>query len=343
MDAAPFQPDGDALAGDESVAPGLVSPVVVDATLLDELWRESEAGAWGLARGEFVKILVAEGTKQNFGLAKGAGASPQQQAAFFRGLRIEDLVLARACGAGNERAWEHFVATFHESLVRSATAISRSDTVGRDLADALYAELYGLTVREGERRCPLDSYRGRGSLLGWLRTTLAQRHVDHYRRSHREKPLEEFEEFDRVAPDNSAESAQANLPVLASAVADALRLQNAEERFLMAAYYLDEKTLAQIAEVVGVHEATVSRRLRRVTDVVRKQVLQNLTNAGMSRRAAEEALGTDPRDIDLAMDLKKLLQSCEAETFQEQAGLSETSSKATFPGKTISEKAKATG
>jgi RNA polymerase sigma-70 factor (ECF subfamily) len=225
--------------------------------------------------------------------------------------------------------------------VRSATAISGSETAGRDLADALYAELYGLTVRDGERRCPLDSYRGRGSLLGWLRTTLAQRHVDHYRRSHREKPFDELEEFDRAAPEFHGEDA--NLPVLARAVAEALQLQSAEERFLMAAYYLDEKTLAQVADVVGVHEATVSRRLRRATDSVRKQVLQNLTNEGMSRRAAEEALGADPRDIDLAMDLKKLLQSCEAEPFKEQSGSNETSEKGTFPGETISGEAKAAG
>ena len=65
--------------------------------------------------------------------------------------------------------------------------------MGRDLADQLYAELYGLTVRDGERRCPLHSYRGRGSLMGWLRTTLAQRRVDHYRRTRHEEPIEEFD------------------------------------------------------------------------------------------------------------------------------------------------------
>ena len=116
---------------------------------------------------------------------------PAQQASFFQTLKLADLVLAKACAAGNERAWEHFMALYGQPLTRAAIAISGSETVGRDLADAFYAELYGLNMRDGERRCPLDSYRGRGSLLGWLRTTLAQRFVDHYRRTYREQALDD--------------------------------------------------------------------------------------------------------------------------------------------------------
>jgi len=39
----------------------------------------------------------------------------------------------------------------------------------------------------------------------------------------------------------------------------------------------------------------------------------------MSRRAAEEALGADPRDLDI--NLKKLLQSSQSDAFQEKAAL----------------------
>ena len=83
------------------------------------------------------------------------------------------------------------MAAYGSQLTRAAIAISGSETVGRDLADAFYAELYGLNTREGKRKCPLDSYRGRGSLLGWLRTTLSQRFVDHYRRTFREEALDD--------------------------------------------------------------------------------------------------------------------------------------------------------
>ena len=294
--------------------PGAIGGAL-DGSLLDELWQECDAASSGLERGEFSKILLEVGASQNFGLDGGATASRQQQAAYFRGLRLGDVVLARACAAGNERAWERFVAIYREPLVRAAVAITGSDTLGRELADQLYAELFGLTTRDGERKCPLHSYLGRGSLIGWLRTTLAQRHVDHYRHMHREQPLEEFD-----APVMEAEAVQTatELTVLEKAVEGALKSCEAEERLLLAAYYLDGRTLLQIAHVLHVHEATVSRKLKRVCEEIRKQVVKNLQNAGMSRRAADEALGADPRDLDL--NLKKLLQYSQTDTFKEKAG-----------------------
>jgi RNA polymerase sigma-70 factor (ECF subfamily) len=290
----------------------------MDGRLLDELWCASDAAEWGLERDDFDRILLEAGTQWNFGLAEGAAPTERQQAAFFRGLCLGDLVLARACAAGNERAWEHFIARCRQPLIRAAIAITGSETLGRELADQLYAELYGLNTRDGERRCPLLSYRGRGSLMGWLRTTLAQRHVDHLRRSRRLKSLDgPLEEMDAPATDLAPEMPAAEISQLDRAIEDALRGRDAEERYLLAAYYLDEQTLLQIARVLGVHEATVSRKLKRATEDTRKQVRRNLERSGLSRRAAEEALGADPRDLNV--NLKKLLQNSQTEAFKEQA------------------------
>lgn len=286
----------------------------MDRRLLDELWHASDAPGWGLERDEFDRIMAEAGISQNFGLDPGVAATPRQQAEFFRGLHLSDLVLARACAAGNEPAWEHFIAQHRQPLIRAAISITGSETLGRDLADQLYAELFGLNTRDGERRCPLLSYRGRGSLIGWLRTTLAQRHVDHHRRSRREQPLEEIEV---PAADAPQQTPVAELSQLERAIEQALLEQDAEERFLLAAYYLDGQTLLQIARVLGVHEATVSRKLRRATEDTRKQVVRNLEREGLSRRAAQEALGADPRDLDV--NLKKLLQHSQSEAFKEQA------------------------
>jgi RNA polymerase sigma-70 factor (ECF subfamily) len=104
---------------------------------------------------------------------------------------------------------------------------------------------------------------------------------------------------------------------LKRAIEDALRGRDAEERYLLAAYYLDGQTLLEIARLLGVHEATVSRKLKRATEDTRKQVLRNLQHYGLSRRAAEEALGADPRDLDV--NLKKLLQNSQTEAFKERA------------------------
>jgi RNA polymerase sigma-70 factor, ECF subfamily len=297
----------------------------LDPALAEELWRVCDAARWGLTRDEFEQILVDAGTAQKFGLAEISNSTPtpKQQAAFFHGLCVTDLVLARVCARGNERAWEHFIAVYRQPLTRAAIAITGSETLGRDLAEQLYAELYGLNEREGERRCPLLSYRGRGSLMGWLRTTLAQRHVDHYRRTHREEPVENLDEFDAPAPDPVPQTPARELSLLEQAIEEAVSSRDAEERYLLAAYYLDEKTLLEIARVLGVHEATVSRRLHRATDQIRKQILKNLHRNGMNRRQAVEAMGAgrDARGGDLEVDLKKLLQNSQSEAFQEQAAL----------------------
>ncbi len=293
----------------------------LDPALADELWRACVAASWGLTRNEFGQILLEAGTAQNFGLDEAATPAPaarKRQTEFFRGLRVDDLVLARACARGNERAWERFVAVYRQPLTRAAIAITGSETLGRDLADQLYAELYGLNLRDGQRRCPLLSYRGRGSLMGWLRTTLAQRHVDHYRRTRREEPLDEY---DAPAPDPPPQTPARELSLLERAIEQVIANRNAEERYLLAAYYLDEQTLLEIGRVLGVHEATVSRRLRRAAGEIRKQILKALERSGMSRRAAEEVMdaGRDAIGGDLEVNLKKLLQQSQSEAFQEQA------------------------
>ncbi len=291
----------------------------IDRALIDELWRACSAASWGLHRDEFTQILLDAGAAQNFGLADGTAASPSQQAAFFRSLCLEDLVLARACACGNERAWEHFVAVYRQPLTRAAIAITGSETLGHELAGQLYGELYGLTERDGARRCPLLSYRGRGSLMGWLRTTLAQRHVDHHRRNWRLTPIvESIEETDAQAREPLQEIAARELSHLERAIEEALGERDAETRYLLAAYYLDGQPLRQIAGVLRVHEATASRKLHRATGEIRKQILRNLERGGLSRRAAEETLGADVRDLEV--NLRKLLQYSQAPAFKEQAG-----------------------
>lgn len=336
VDALPIQPVDEPLPVDATVAPVSLHP-----SLLDELWRQCEAGQWGLGREEFDRIVLLAGIGQNFGIEPRAIATTEQQAGFFRGVKLADLVLAKACAAGNERAWEHFMVLYSQPLTRAAISISGSETVGKDLADAFYAELYGLAERDGQRKCPLDSYLGRGSLLGWLRTTLAQRFVDHYRRTYREESLEE-RTLDTPVSDSFAQPERAVLAKLSEAVQMALLNQGAEERFLLAAYYMDGRTLAEIGTLLGVHEATVSRRLRRATDAVRKQLLRNLEKSGMSRRAAEEALGTDPRDVDLKMDLKKLLQNQIADSFSKRA-FSNEEGRDTFAGALLSDRTEVLG
>jgi RNA polymerase sigma-70 factor (ECF subfamily) len=205
-------------------------------------------------------------------------------------------------------------------LTQAAIAITGSATLGHDLADSLYAELYGLHRTEGERRSPLTSYSGRGSLLGWLRTTLGQRFVDHYRKTRRETPIETLTEMPELAaPVAPVPPRGEELERLTHAVSRILRALPAEDRFILSAYFLDRQTLLQIGRLLRVHEATISRRLKRLTADLRKQLLRTLRADGLSERAAEEALGADPRDIEI--NLRALLQTSQIAAFKDKTAL----------------------
>jgi RNA polymerase sigma-70 factor (ECF subfamily) len=288
----------------------------LSVALIQELWLAADAEACGLTRVEFSAALAAIGTKCHYGLPSGIRSTSRQEAAFFLTLRLPELALAQACALGRETAWQRFLDLYRAPLTQAAIAVTGSATLGHDLADSLYAELFGLRERGGQRSCPLASYSGRGSLLGWLRTTLAQRHVDHHRRTHRETPLDDH---DAATPPSTGASQSAELDRLSRGVSRILEELPPADRFLLASYFLDQKTLLQIARILQVHEATVSRRLKRLTSDLRKQLLRNLHSGGLSKRAAEEALGADPRDLEI--NLRRLLQTSQSAPFSDRTNI----------------------
>ena len=271
----------------------------------EELWRTARAELMEVSQAEFSHALETIGARDNFGLDPGKQASARQRETFWRALHLEELAIARGCALGRESAWRHFLAQYQDKLTRAAVEMTRSAALGEELASALYSELFGLTEHEGKRWSPLLGYSGRGSLMGWLRAILAQRRVDQYRKIGRETALNEIEPAAAV----SEQIELKRLEDLRVALKMTLSGASAEERFLLSAYYLDRRTLEEISGVLRVHVATVSRKLKRATDRLRKQLLRTLVAQGLSRRAAEEALGSDPRDIEI--NLRKLLQNSE--------------------------------
>ena len=224
-------------------------------------------------------------------------------------------MLARACAAGSEDAWNRFLTRYREPLYGAALAMAGDEASARELADSLYADLYGLEERAGRRISKLASYDGRGSLDGWLRSVLAHEHTNRWRSGRRLVSLEEQVESGREF--RAPEPAAAPLPDarLEAATDQALESLPAEERFLLAAYYLDGQTLAEIGVLLGVHESTISRRLDRTAAALSKRIVKNLRQRGLSRDQAREALETDVRD--LAVDVRRHLRAKSARTKSE--------------------------
>jgi RNA polymerase sigma-70 factor (ECF subfamily) len=280
----------------------------------EELWRVAGSESVEVSRAEFAEALETIGARDNYGLDPEKQANERQRETFWRGLHLEELAIARGCALGRESAWRRFLAQYREQLTRAAIEMTGSAALGEELVSAIYSELFGLTERDGKRCSPLLRYSGRGSLMGWLRAVLAQRRVDQYRKIGRETELGEIEPAARVSEQIEPEK----LGDLRVALKMTLSEASAEERFLLSAYYLDQHTLHEMSRVLRVHEATISRKLKRATERLRKQLLRTLKARGLSRGAAEEALGTDPRDVDI--NLRKLLQKSAGDPIPDKEG-----------------------
>ena len=279
--------------------------------LLPDLYGKAACDKIGITRESFAVILTEVGTKYT------SSGSEAELRVFFLNLRVDELALARACAAGNNTAWELFLTRFREKLYLSALRIVREDSAAHELADTLYADLYGTTTREGQRVSKLASYTGRGSLEGWLRTVLAQEYVNRYRRTKRLVSLDEESEegVQFRAPEPEAVSHADNS--LSQATDAALAQLPAEDRLVLSAYYLDGRTLADIARMLGVHESTISRKVDKLAKSLRKQILVALTRAGMSRRQAEEALEVDVRDLQVNIR-RSLAQDSQSGSFSDK-------------------------
>jgi RNA polymerase sigma-70 factor, ECF subfamily len=278
------------------------------ADIAADLYARSGAAAYGTTAAEFALILEEIQSKYV------PQAEPRQKADFCAGLRLEELALARACAAGRERAWEDFIGRYRQKLHGMALQITREAAQAAELADSLFAELYGLSERGGVRNSKLLFYTGRGSLEGWLRTVMAQEFINRYRKQKRTVSLEEQTEDGVQFVAKEPEAASTGDARLESATDAALGELSAEDRFTLASYFLDGRTLAEIARSLGLHESSVSRRLDRLSANLRKRILEGLRERGMSHAQATEALETDVRDLNL--DLRsRLAQDSGATSF----------------------------
>jgi len=288
------------------------------ADVATALYQRSGAAAYGVGAEQFTAILDEILRKYFDPVPNSAHASAEQKADFCAGLRLEELALARACAAGNERAWQDFISRYRQKLHSMALHITRDGAHAAELADSLFADLYGVNARDGVRRSKLVFYTGRGSLEGWLRTVMAQEFINRYRKQKRTVSLEEQTDegvqFAAADPD----PARGSDLRLEAATDEALAELSSEDRFTLASYYLDGRTLAEIARALGLHESSVSRRLDRLATGLRKRILAGLRTQGMSYAQAGEALETDVRDMRLNLR-SRLTQDSGARTFPDSS------------------------
>ena len=267
---------------------------LADERLLDRAFTRSNAPRWNLTRGSFASALERSIASRFVTEVK----TPAVISDYVDSLNLEELALACACAEGQVSAWAYFIECHRPGLRAAARAIA-GDDAGADLADSLYAELYGLEERDGRRRSLFDYFHGSSRLSTWLRSILAQRNVDRARVARRTRPLEEAGENGEEPRASSVQSDpdRARFAALAqAALSEAIRRLQPEDRLRLSSYYLQRLTLAQIGRLMGEHEATVSRKLDRLRRELRAGVERSLREDHQLSDAQVQAC------LDCAMD-----------------------------------------
>src|ERR1700694_2829798 len=95
-----------------------------DVDIAAALYESSGAAAYDVSAEQFAAMLdeilrkyIFQNSVQNSAnnsVANSSDISAEQKTAFCAGLRLEELALARACAAGNEREWRGFITRLRE-------------------------------------------------------------------------------------------------------------------------------------------------------------------------------------------------------------------------------------
>jgi RNA polymerase sigma-70 factor (ECF subfamily) len=229
-----------------------------------------------------------------------------------------------------EPAWEYFVTAYRPYLRAAAAAVLRCSSASPEaceLADSLFAELYGLADGARRERSLFRYFHGRSSLKTWLRAVLAQRHIDAIRAGRRFESLDDGDAKSRdghaphkipqavsVQPSDPHRERYSMLFVRALQAAIAALDSRDEQRLRL--YYSEQQTLAEIGKQLSEHESSVSRNLDRIRLALRRTVEETLRNGCPAANGFAAELGLSDAQIslcfeyasaDAAFDLEKLL------------------------------------
>jgi len=242
------------------------------------------------------KLLVSRISTavQKYLLRDDPNTTEKQITDFVDGMQADDFCLIIACERGDESAWSDLVERFTSTVRSAARSASSNEDAAEDLAQSIWAELYGLRIgKDGKPTSKLAYYSGRGSLAGWLRAVVAQLAVDTYRKQARFVQTEEDTDLDKLARDVPLAEGQTIIATtdqnpeqmisnrlaeadMQTALNEAIKELEAEDRLLVKLYYFDGLRLREAGSVMGVHEATASRRLTRIHLDLKKRVGQIL-------------------------------------------------------------------
>jgi RNA polymerase sigma-70 factor (ECF subfamily) len=219
----------------------------------------------------------------------GGNADPIE---YVRTLNLDDLYLALACARGDEAAWAE-CSQLHVAFMRDfARRFLKMDAA--DLVDEVIADLW--------KRGKLERYEGRSSLRTWLGAVVAHAALQAGKATVRGGRADRKAAAEHGTTSAAQPESEQSARLLADAAAEALTALAAPDKLLLRLYYEQGLTLDEIAPILDVSKATLSRRLKRVRDHVRGNIERITRNRfGLSSDAMRSGVDLRRLELDLGV------------------------------------------
>ena len=281
------------------------APVHFAATVSDDFWLgQSYYGEIDVSLDLFVDYVWGIVCRQLDGSVDRAMVT-----AFAKKLYLRDLYLASGCVHKSEKAWaslDHRYRKFVTDLVRFCY---RHGDDNEEIADSILVSLY-LNDRSGRQR--IASYDGRSSMATWLRVIVINRAIN----DRHEKRLVNDEIVADVPDDRALTNLESTLRaqrygnLLSDSLAQALQEITEKERLMLLWRYEQNLQLGEIARLMGIHQANVTRQMLRLQAKLRESVVQRLTTQHrMSASAIEECLSDVVDNPQISIPLMALIKA----------------------------------
>jgi len=248
---------------------------------------------------------------------------------FLGEMHHQELFLAIACANGDEMAWWDFDREYRSYIERITRKLASSESTAEEAISALYYELYGSRIAEGERISKFSSYSGRGSLRSWLKTIIWHSLVDLHRSWTVSVSIDEMVETlgegythaSLTEQDSESDildelTRKKYLKKSLQAMENAFSQLADHEKLILFYYYTEKLTLKQIARIVELPESPLRSWFKRKTEKRQKEPSSRIHESTIMRwlektyskisslfREELKKLGLKQREIEVCIEL----------------------------------------
>lgn len=184
---------------------------------------------------------------------------------------LEDIELAKACEAGNDRAQAQLFEKYSGQMMAVCLRYGSDYDEAQDMFQDGFIKVYQ----------KIHMYNGKGPLGAWIRRTIANNALDHLRKMKREKDnVSLFKVEYKIESDEVDDPFADDGPkITADRLTELIQKMPTGYRTVFNLYLIEEYSHKEIAEQLGITESTSKTQYRKAKAFMKKLVEQEYKEA----------------------------------------------------------------